>query len=128
MYLDKQNLYSEDQALTATAASTNVIDHTVAETGPGEAVEIIAQVTEDFAGGTSVAVTLQTDSDEAFGTAQDVVSTAAVAVASLTAGYQFRLSTLPVGLAQYTRLNYTVVGTPTAGTVTAGLALDRTAP
>lgn len=128
MYLDKQNLYSEDQALTATAVSTNVIDHTVTELGPGEPVEVIAQVTEAFTGGTSVAVTLQTDSDEAFGTAVDVVSTAAIAVASLVAGYQFRLSTLPVGLLRYTRLNYTVVGTPTAGAVTSGLALDRQAP
>lgn len=128
MYLDKQNLYSEDQAITATAVSTNVIDHSVSEIGPGEPVEILAQVTEDFAGGTSVAVSLQTDDDEAFGTVETLVTTDAVPVASLTAGYQFRLSTLPVGVKTYSRLNYTVVGTPTAGAVTAGLALDRMAP
>jgi hypothetical protein len=91
-------------------------------------VEIAAQVTEAFTGGTSVAVSLQTDTDEAFGTVETLVTTAAVPVASLVAGYTFRLSTLPVGMKTYSRLYYTVVGTPTAGAVTAGLALDRTAP
>jgi hypothetical protein len=73
-------------------------------------------------------VTLQTDDDEAFGSAVNLVSSAAVPAATLIAGYQFALSTLPRHLQRYSRLNYTVTGAPTAGAVTAGLALDRKAP
>lgn len=127
MYLDKENLYSEDQTLTATTVSTNVIDHTITEIGPGEQVEVVVQVTEDFDAGT-VQATLQTDSDEAFGSAVDLVSSAAVAAADLVAGYQFALSTLPQHIQEHTRLNYTVTGAPTTGRVTAGLALNRMAP
>lgn len=123
---DKQNMYSEDQAITASAVSTNVIDHTIAGIGEGEPIEIICKVTADFATLTSLVVTLQTDSAEGFGTVVNVVATPAIAAASLVAGYEFRLSTLPGNLSRYTRLSYTVAGSDaTAGTIWAGLAVDR---
>lgn len=129
MYLDKQNLFSEDQAVTVTAVSTNVIDlganaseiQALFEKGM---VEVLAQVTTAFADGTSLKVTLQTDSDEAFGTVATVYETAAIAVASLVAGYKFRVGSLPVGIKRYLRLNYTVVGTMSAGKILAGLVLN----
>ena len=122
MILDYENTYSDDQAITATAVSTNVIDHTVADIGPGEPVQIVVQVTEAFDAGT-LQVVLQTDSDEAFGTAVDLQTTAAIATPAV--GYQFALSILPENMNIYSRLNYVVTGTPTTGTVVAGLALDR---
>jgi len=122
MFIDAENLYSDDQAITATAVSTNVIDHTVAGLGPGEPVEILVQVTEAFDAGT-LQVVLQTDSDEAFGTAVNLVTTNAVTTAAV--GYQFALSTLPQHIDVYTRLNFVVTGTPTTGTVKAGLIKDR---
>lgn len=124
-FIDKQNYYSEDQAITTTAVSTNAIDHGLAGIGEGEGLELIAQVTADFAGGTSIAVSLQTDSDENFGTVETVFTTAAIATASLVAGYKFKVGTLPAGLSRHTRLNYTVVGTMTAGTLSAWVGVDR---
>ena len=131
MILDKQTLFSEDQAVTVTAASTNVIDlgarSTDSDLGKGDIkeLEIFAQVTTDFAGGTSMSVTVQSDSTAAFSSATTVSATAAVAAATLTAGYQFSLGTVPVNEERFIRLYYTVVGTMSAGNVLAGLVIDR---
>lgn len=130
MILDYQNLFSSDQEVHATAASTNVIDlgaddDAVQDNNSKGDIEILVQVTETYVGGTSVAVALQTDTDSAFGTAVTLQSTAAIAVASLVAGYQFAIIRLPrAAVSRYIRLYYTVVGSPTAGMITAGLVLD----
>lgn len=130
MILDKENLFSEDQEITVTAASTNIIDlgndHArIQPLNEKGVTELFVQVTTAFAGGTSLKVTLQSDDDVAFGSATTVLESAAVATATLVLGYQFRFSTLPRINEQYLRLNYTVVGTMSAGKVMAGLILDR---
>jgi len=125
MVLDKQNLFSEDQAVTTTAVSTNVIDlgtdGSEVPTPNNKDAEILAQVTADFAGGTSVALSLYTDSDVAFGSATLMFTTAAVVTADLVAGYKFKVPHLPEGVERYVRVTYTVVGTHSAGTITSGL-------
>lgn len=133
MIADKQNLFSEDQAITVTAASTNVIDlgadNARNQLNNEKNVRVFAQVTTAFASGTSLKATLQADDDEAFGSAVTVFETAAVATASLIAGYQFSINApLPrLGSAdkRYLRLYYTVVGTMSAGKIFAGLVLDQ---
>ena len=128
MIFDSTNKFSSSQAFTATAVSTNVIDLGVSNSdlGLGEAVPLWVGVDTTFTGLTSVAVTLQTDDDEAFGTAVDVISTGAIAVADLVNGYQFALQAAPKNvLGQYIRLKYTVVGTGTAGTISAGITLGN---
>lgn len=133
MILDKENLFSEDQAFAGlidntTGYSTNIIDlgndsarvQAMNEKGG----EILVQVTTTFASGTSLKVELLSDDDEAFGSPTTVVSSAAVVTASLVAGYQFKLR-LPEINEQYLRLKYTVAGTMTAGKVLAGLILDK---
>lgn len=132
MILDKENLFSEDQAITVTAVSTNVIDlgadNARSQLNNEKNVDVLVQVTEAFASGTSVKATLQADDDEAFGSAVTVVETAAIAAASLVAGYQFKIGALPrLGAAdkRYLRMNYTVVGTFTTGKIVAGLVFDR---
>lgn len=129
MIADKQNIFSEDQAITVTAASTNVIDlgnddaaiQALNEKGDAE---LLVQVTTAFAGGTSLAVKLQSDDDEAFGSATDLIDTGAIVTATLVQGYKFRLA-LPEINEQYLRLYYTVVGTMSAGKIFAGLVLDK---
>lgn len=125
MFIDKENLFSDDQAVTTTAASTNIIDlggSGGGDMGPGEGLDILCQVSEeDFAGGTSIAVVLQTDADVAFGSIKTLYTTAAIPLASLVAGYKFPLGKVPEGAERYLRLTYTVVGTMTAGKITAGL-------
>ena len=128
MILDKENVLSDDQAITASAASTNVILlQSVAgkDSAPGTPLDLLVQVTETFAAGTSVVVGIQTDDAEAFGSAVTLNSSAAIAVATLKAGYRFSVSIPKQGLKKYLRAYYTVVGTPTAGKVFAGIVQVR---
>ena len=129
MIIDKSNLFSEDQAVTTTVNSTNIIDlgndsalvQALNEKGD---VHLWAQVTTAFNAGTSLKVTLTTDDSSTFASETTVLSSAAVATASLVAGYQFPLGKLPRINEQYARLTYTVVGTHDAGNISAGLVFD----
>jgi hypothetical protein len=124
MILDKENLFSEDQAITATAVSTNVIDLDKAGMGKGEPVYVFAQVTEDFATLTSLQIDVQTDTVAAF-SSPTTLQGASVAVAGLTAGKQIPLGILTGDVEQFVRLNYTVTGSnATAGKFVSGLTLD----
>jgi hypothetical protein len=125
MILDKQNLFSDDQAVTTTAVSTNVIDLGVAGANKGEPIDILVQVTTTFAGGTSIQLGVGCDTVAAFSSETTLQTTAAIALASLVQGYQFTVSVIPTGVERFMRLTYTVVGTMTAGNITAGLVLDR---
>ena len=130
MILDKQNLFSDDQAVTVTANSTNIIDlgndaAAVQALNEKGVLQVFVQVTTAFASGTSIALTLTSDDALAHDSPTTILSTAAIAQAALVAGYQFRIPTLPVINEQYLRLTYTVVGTFDAGNIMAGLILDR---
>ncbi|MDI9505526.1 MAG: hypothetical protein QM271_05395 [Bacillota bacterium] len=126
MILDKQNLFSDDQAVTVTADSTNVIDLGIAGMGKGEPVRLFAQVTTTFDGGTSLKASLVTSDSTPFSGAPSLVEPAASAAASLLAGYAFGLGGfMPEEIKRYNKLVYTVVGTMTAGTITAGFLLDK---
>jgi hypothetical protein len=130
--LDKLNLMSEDQAITAAGAvkSTNSIALGDANKNRGEPIRLLCQVTEDFTGGTSVIATLQTDEAvDATGdlvTATSVITSATILTAALLAGTKFTIDGfLPEGVEEYIQLLYTVTGTFTAGKITAGLLLDE---
>lgn len=121
MILDEQALFSKEQAITASAASTNVIKVN-GDIGKGEPVEILAQVVADFATCTSVKVGVQTSTTENFSTPITLAETGAIAVADLIAGYVFPLKFLPKGIKKYLRLYYTVAGNnATTGKITAGI-------
>lgn len=135
MIFDSTNLFSDAQAITETAASTNVIDLGETDTpkhaanaitrdmGKGRPIDLRIQVVEDFATLTSLVVGVETDSAEGFGSAVTILSSPAIPVADLKAGYVFPIQWLPRGVAsRYVRLYYTVAGSDaTAGKVTAGL-------
>ena len=141
MILDKQNLFSDQQSLAGTGniLSTNVIDLGVAGTlakdgtairndvGRGEEPKVFAQITADVSGGTSVQLQLVQADDSAMSTNLEVLEqTDAIAVATLKAGYQFRLTRIPPGVTRrYLAMRYVVVGTNTSGSATAGVVLDR---
>ncbi|WP_076738221.1 Bbp16 family capsid cement protein [Cronobacter sakazakii] len=122
MLLDQQALFSAAQAITASSASTNVIDTgSSLDSGKGGDVPLLIQVVEGFNNLTSLAVTVQTDDNSAFSSATDVI-TMTIPLASLTLGYKTPVINLPMKLERYVRLNYTVTGTaPTTGKVTAGV-------
>lgn len=132
--LNSQELFSDDQAITATAASTNVIDFGTPGTPIRAAAPIVdekgvsmiplaIQVTEDFDNLTSLTIAVQTDNNAAFSSATTVHSQT-IALASLVAGAKTALRMIPFNTTeQYVRLHYTVTGTaPTTGKITAGVA------
>jgi hypothetical protein len=131
MYIDKDLVMSDDQAVTITANSTHLIDlgddsSLVQALNSKGNLELLVQVTETFVGGTSVAVTLKSDNDVAFGSPLTVLDSGAVVTASLVQGYQFKFGKLPRINEQYIRMTYTCVGnTYTAGKIFATLVIDR---
>lgn len=122
MLLDQQALFSAAQAITATAASTNVIDTgSNKDVGKYGDIPLLIQVVEGFNNLTSLTVTVQTDDNSAFSSAADVLSMT-IPLASLVLGYKSPVITLPMKMERYIRLNYTVTGTaPTTGKITAGI-------
>lgn len=128
MILDNNLMFSDAQAITVTAASTNVID-LGADRDLGIAdIDVFIKVGAAFtaAGAGTLVIDLQTDNDVAFGTAVSLFATAAIAKATLVAGYiPFRIK-LPQATKRYLRFNYTVATGPmTAGNLTAALVTGR---
>lgn len=125
MIIDSQNLFSDAQALSATGASTNLID-LGAERRIGSGEPMAAVVTVDVAlAGTSptFAITVQSDDNSGFSSAATVVTSATISgAANAPAGAKFVVP-IPSGLAteRYVRLNYTLGGTTPTITVTAFL-------
>lgn len=134
MIFSAQQLFSDDQAITATAVSTNVVDLGVRGTpydaaaalngdiGKGNKVCLLVQVTEAFDNLTSLAIAIETGSTTSLGT---VITTQTIALADLVAGKQLNVEVLPNGITErYLGIRYTVTGTaPTAGKVTAGITM-----
>ncbi len=125
MIIDHTLVLSDQQAVTATAASTNIWDTLavglpygwVAARTPdrGEGfheIPMLVQVTEVFATLTSLTVTLEMDTTAAFSSTTIIASTGAIPAASLVAGYKFKLlGQMPEGATeQFFRLLYTVGG------------------
>jgi hypothetical protein len=123
MILDKEALLSDDQAITASAVSTNVIDLGVSrDIGKGTPVPVLIQVTEDFATLTSLTAVLETSETQNFASSETLATSGAVAAADLVAGAQLGPLYIPTGVQRYIRISYTVAGSDaTAGTVTAGV-------
>lgn len=125
MILDAQLLFSDAQAVSADAGSTNVIDLGVARNlFDGEPMAVVLQI-DVAADGTTTDETyefqIETDDNAAFSSATDVVLHS-IGYASLTAG-STHVIPIPVGkaLEQYIRVYYNVGGTTPSVTVTAFL-------
>lgn len=115
MIRDKENIYSNLQVVTATADSTNIIDHR-AKGYAYESLWLRVRVDTAFAGGTSLAVSLVTADDSSFSTnAITFPVLAATVTASLTADTVLVQQRLPQGMRRYSKVVYTVVGTMTGG-------------
>jgi hypothetical protein len=129
MILDSQALFSDSQAITVTANSSNVIDNLATSTvpgTPGSPISVFAQVMQAFSGGTSLQISVVSADDAALTTnAVTHFTTAVIPVASLTAGL-FALATRlpPQKMRKYLGLKYTVVGTMSAGTILAAVVDD----
>lgn len=123
MITDKLLRVSEDQAVTASAVSTNTIDLSVArDIGEGKNLYMVFTVTETFATLTSLTFKILNDDSAALGSPVVLAASDAIAAADLVAGKQVTLQIPPQiaskGL-QYLGAAYTVGGSSaTAGKVT----------
>ena len=139
MITDATTLFSNSQAITATAASTNVIDLGATGTPAGSSVAlqrdigksaeipVLVEVTEAFNNLTSLAVVVQVSADEAF-TSPVEVATRTYPLAELTIGKRLSFpSRFPEGTnLRYVRIRYVVTGAaPTTGKVWAGVVASR---
>jgi len=126
MILDKALQLSKEQAVTASAASTNSVDQKAA----GDAYEpvfVVATVDVDFATLTSLTIGIQTATDSAFTSPITVLSSGAIPVANLKAGKEVFKARLPHGLKRYVRAYYTVTGSnATAGKISLNMTKDVT--
>ena len=136
MIFDQTLLFSDAQAITATAISTNIVDTLAPGTvygaaaplskdiGKGCHIPILIQVIEDFATLTSLTVDIRFSAAENMGSPKIILSQS-IAVADLKAGRTFAITAVPPGSdLRYMALNYTVGGSnATAGKITAGIVM-----
>ena len=141
MILDNTAIFSDAQAITATARSTNIIDLKAAGVPYGASAAVGAdigkggcgialdvRVVEDFNNLTSLQVSVEVDDNTSTSSPTVVAMGPAVPLATLKAGYQFPFpAELMEGVnEQYVNLRYTVVGTaPTTGKITAAVVAAR---
>lgn len=122
MITDNLLQYSAAQALTATAASTNVIDHSSdRDIGIGERMAVVFTVDALLAGTSpTFSAAIQVSSAVGFGTPVTVISTGTYT--ALAAGARIVLPIPPdTTFDRYSRVNYTLGGTSPTVSVTANL-------
>lgn len=124
MNLDSQLQFSDAQALTATAVSTNVVDLSEdRDIGKGEPMAVVVSVgvAADFTtGDETYQFAIQTDDNEGFASPTVVTQTAAINGDELAAG---ALVVIPLGYTneQYLRVNNILAGTTPSVTIDAYL-------
>ena len=136
MIIDTTTLFSSAQAITATAASTNIVDlgapgtiygaatAIVRDIGRGADIPLKCTVVETFNNLTSLTITIETDDNAGFSSPNTVFTSPTYALADLAIGARNLLpESVPIGTNErYVRLKYTLVGTaPTTGKITAGV-------
>lgn len=132
-FLDNQLLLSDAQALTASAASTNIIDLSASRNiGAGEpmAVALTIDVAADHTtGDETYSVAVEVDDDSSFGSATTI---ATYTLSASTVKGDVHVIGVPVTPTnadnRYLRLSYTLAGTTPSVTVTAFLTAQSLAP
>jgi hypothetical protein len=142
MIVDNTLVFSDSQAITATARSTNIVDLGAAGTpagmtnavrrdiGIGTEIPIAITITEGFNNLTSLQFQLEVDDDPAFGSPTVVAIGPAVTLASGNLALS-RMIAFPAELPEGTNerflgLRYTVAGAaPTLGKVFAAIVAGR---
>ncbi len=130
--------FSDDQAITATAISTNVLDLGLPGTpqgafgplnqdiGKGNMIPILVQVTEAFNTLTSLTITIEVSAAAGL-TSPVVLATETILLADLVVGKQMFNQVIPNGAdKQFLGVRYTVTGTPpTLGKIQAGITMGN---
>lgn len=134
MIFDAQNMFSEAQAVTATAKSTNTVDlgpnNRAGNSNGAKDIEIFAHIPTSFTDtGNDATLTIQVRSSANSDMSSPVVHAISDAIpfASLAAGTEIRFKPrIPLDAGRYVDLNYVVASGPfTGGTITAGVVAER---
>lgn len=120
--LDANLRFSDSQALTATADSTNVIDlSSDRDTGAGEPMCVIVYI-ETALGGTSsptLSVSIETDDNDSFSSGDVIAVSDAFTVAEIgSTGFEIVVP-LPMRNERFLQLIYTLTGSSPTATVSA---------
>src|SRR6476620_10936530 len=108
MYIDAQQQYSVAQVVTATAVSTNAIDHSqFRRLGIGEPLVVLITVGSLAVTAGSLTIQLQGDTTSAFGAPVVEAPSPALATATLVTGFKYVLPVpADLGFTRWSRLNY----------------------
>ena len=128
MILDKNNIFSNAQSVTATTTATDTLDLGEGDLGPAEGISLFVNVQEPYTGSGTMTVELKTASTlTSTGTLQGggtTIATYPLENQALIQGGKVLAARLPQGLSRYCAINYQVVGALSTGTITAGLVMD----
>ncbi len=119
MLLDQNAVFSDKQAVSATAAST----HTVDQGAAGDArtgLYAVVKVDETFSGVTQLTAALETADNEGFSSSKVLLSVSS-AGEGLVQNAVLLKAPVPAGAQRYLRVKYTVTGSGTAGKISAFL-------
>jgi hypothetical protein len=133
--MDAQNQFSDAQALTSTAKSTNTVDlgpnsHAKNSQGQERDMEILIWINTTFTdSGSDATLTVQCRSSANSGMSSPVVHDVSdtILFAEMVAGAKFRFKPrVPIDAGRYIDLNYVVASGPyTAGALSAALVASR---
>ncbi|SHN66847.1 Bbp16 family capsid cement protein [Desulfovibrio litoralis] len=125
MILDKENLFSDKQLVSATANADNIVDLGISNFSANNNASLFACTTPYVGTGTLV-VELLTSSELNNGIMVNPVTVATYPItnAALIAGGKIVDTRIPMGVSQYAGLRYTVTGTLAGGIITSGIAFD----
>ena len=126
MILDSQLLFSDAQALTATAASTNSVDFgSTLDLGLGQEIWVALNVDvafTDVGSDSTITVTIENDGDSAFGSPTTVQTLGTFPALSAVGAAIFARIQPGAIVERYARLKYTTAnGNLTTGSVTAAI-------
>lgn len=125
MFFDKELIFSENQSVTNSAASSNIVE--IGENaGAGEALKLYIKVKENFASDSAATlkVSLQGSDDSAFTTPVELISSAEIGKDVLVAGKSIEMGSVPAQHGKFIRLYYTTDAVMTAGKITSAVVLD----
>lgn len=127
-FYDRETQFSDNQTVASgTVVGTDVYDTGLpagANLNQNRELQILAMVETAFAGGTSINAQF-VESDNADLSSPDVLAeSGAVAVANLTANAQLLATAVPRTSKRYVGVRYVVVGTMSAGGMSAGIVRD----
>lgn len=128
--LDRENAFSQSQALSGTAAipSTDIIDLSqIRQLGAGKGEPFLQLNFEATPGGTTPTMTVQIETDDNAAFASPTIALvvlSAIAAANFGASRQYTFNLPRQGLERFMRLQYTMGGTSPTSVVSAHLVVD----